>query len=274
MSQQMFNTAAATGVNWFNHYVLQSLTAFCTYLFTGMALVRWFGFACLMTTLALVNYSDYVNTLADGYKWLARCLVLLPGFLILPLPRPWPIKEALEEWVEKKCAKPWVRSMLHDFIKGGGAILCYYASNCLGDFLQIITDLCLIHATLSFTFFLLTLDLIYDFEETLEVCDNFVFACYGLMINKNQKRIKHLYVHITCAVVSFVKTFLRSNLTYFVSKIENKRGDIPTTINREANSGTIQATRSGTPPTNSGAPPPTQDISFSIFHGGEVKNTR
>lgn len=58
-----------------------------------------------------------------------------------------------------------------DRAKGGGAIACYYGLNYLGSFLKIITDPCLIHATVSFIFFLLTLDFLYDFEEVIELCE-------------------------------------------------------------------------------------------------------
>ncbi|KAF2536275.1 hypothetical protein F2Q68_00023006 [Brassica cretica] len=208
----------------------------------------------LVITLALVHSSAFVDTLSDGYKWLARSVVIAPGLLIFPFcPRPWPMKEKLEEWCVNMSEKPWFRSILYDLVKGGGAIACYYGSNYLGTFLQIITDPCLIHATVSFTFFLLTLDFLYDFEEVIELCDNFVFACYGLMINENQRKIRHFFVHATCVLLCVFKSFLRSNMQLFLSKIEKPEVGLPLTVDQAIQSG--QAIQS-TPPSQS--PPPSQ----------------
>ncbi|CAF1788262.1 unnamed protein product [Brassica oleracea var. botrytis] len=270
LSPEMVTKLSNTGLKWYYNSVVQGLYSLFAHLFFGLALVRWFGFLMLVITLALVHSSAFVDTLSDGYKWLARSVVIAPGLLIFPFcPRPWPMKKKLEEWCVNMSQKPWFRSILYDLVKGGGAIACYYGSNYLGTFLQIITDPCLIHATVSFTFFLLTLDFLYDFEEVIELCDNFVFACYGLMINENQRKIRHFFVHATCVFLCVFKSFLRSNMQLFLSKIEKKpEVGLPLTVD--------QATQSP-PPIQS--PPPSQsnpgdDTSGTGFHGARMLITK
>ncbi|KAG2274258.1 hypothetical protein Bca4012_046568 [Brassica carinata] len=275
LSPEMVTTLSNTGLKWYYNSVVQGLNSLFAHLFFGLALVRWFGFLMLVITLALVHSSAFVDTLSDGYKWLARSVVIAPGLLIFPFcPRPWPMKEKLEEWCVNMSEKPWFRSILYDLVKGGGAIACYYGSNYLGTFLQIITDPCLIHATVSFTFFLLTLDFLYDFEEVIELCDNFVFACYGLMINENQRKIRHFFVHATCVFLCVFKSFLRSNMQLFLSKIEKPEVGLPLTIDQATQS--TQAIQS-TPPSQS--PPPSQsnpgdDTSGTGFHGARMLTTK
>ena len=69
-------------------------------------------------------------------------------------------------------------------------------------------------------------------------------AWYGLMINENQKRIRHFFVHSTCVFLCVFKSFLRLNMQFFLSKIENKPEDrLPLIVNQATQSS--QAIQSG-----------------------------
>lgn len=136
-----------------------------------------------------------------------------PVSLMLPLPRTLRPKEMLQLFQNR-----WCQSIPYDALKAAGSILSYCAFEWLGSTVKIHNDRHLMYASITFFLFLVIVDLLYDVEDAIAICDGYVFAGYGLMLN--QEVIPKKFIHSTCFSFCLLKTYMRSNRDIILALIE------------------------------------------------------
>nr|VDD57703.1 unnamed protein product [Brassica oleracea] len=152
----------------------------------------------------------------DAYTsvaWMWRCCILVQVSLMLPLPRTLRPKEMLQLFQNR-----WCQSIPYDALKAAGSILSYCAFEWLGSTVKIHNDRHLMYASITFFLFLVIVDLLYDVEDAIAICDGYVFAGYGLMLN--QEVIPKKFIHSTCFSFCLLKTYMRSNRDIILALIE------------------------------------------------------
>uniref|UniRef100_M4CYH8 Uncharacterized protein n=1 Tax=Brassica campestris TaxID=3711 RepID=M4CYH8_BRACM len=153
--------------------------------------------------------SDAYNSVA----WIWRCGILVQVSLTLPLPRTLSPKEMLQLFQNR-----WCQSIPYDALKAAGSLLSYCAFEWLGSTVKIHSDRHLMYSSITFFLFLVIVDLLYDVEDAIAICDGYVFAGYGLMLN--QEVIPKKFIHSTCFSFCLLKTYMRSNRDIILALIE------------------------------------------------------
>nr|VDD20573.1 unnamed protein product [Brassica rapa] len=166
--------------------------------------------------------SDAYNSVA----WIWRCGILVQVSLTLPLPRTLSPKEMLQLFQNR-----WCQSIPYDALKAAGSLLSYCAFEWLGSTVKIHSDRHLMYSSITFFLFLVIVDLLYDVEDAIAICDGYVFAGYGLMLN--QEVIPKKFIHSTCFSFCLLKTYMRSNRDIILALIE-KPGPVTEDIQNQS----------------------------------------
>ena len=125
----------------------------------------------------------------------------------------------------------WCQSIPYDALKAAGSLLSYCAFEWLGSTVKIHSDRHLMYASITFFLFLVIVDLLYDVEDAIAICDGYVFAGYGLMLN--QEVIPKKFIHSTCFSFCLLKTYMRSNRDIILALIE-KPGPVTEDIQNQS----------------------------------------
>lgn len=123
----------------------------------------------ILATFFLFNSSEYISSLDTSVAWMWRCCILVQVSLMLPLPRTLRPKEMLQLFQNR-----WCQSIPYDALKAAGSILSYCAFEWLGSTVKIHNDRHLMYASITFFLFLVIVDLLYDVEDAIAICDGYV----------------------------------------------------------------------------------------------------
>ncbi|KAF3563358.1 hypothetical protein DY000_02019550 [Brassica cretica] len=137
--------------------------------YDACTLVRLFGAGMILATFFLFNSSEYISSLDTSVAWIWRCCILVQVSLMLPLPRTLRPKEMLQLFQNR-----WCQSIPYDALKAAGSILSYCAFEWLGSTVKIHNDRHLMYASITFFLFLVIVDLLYDVEDAIAICDGYV----------------------------------------------------------------------------------------------------
>ncbi|CAF2356567.1 unnamed protein product [Brassica rapa] len=206
--------------------IAQRVSLLCNSMVRPLTLVRLFGAGMILATFFLFNSSEYISSLDNSVAWIWRCGILVQVSLTLPLPRTLSPKEMLQLFQNR-----WCQSIPYDALKAAGSLLSYCAFEWLGSTVKIHSDRHLMYSSITFFLFLVIVDLLYDVEDAIAICDGYVFAGYGLMLN--QEVIPKKFIHSTCFSFCLLKTYMRSNRDIILALIE-KPGPVTEDIQNQS----------------------------------------